>query len=101
MGGCNSPLIQSKWREFKMGIIVNKWYGLANMIAGFIFIYIFMWLDNWLATVFMLNSIIWVIFGWILFDESLMEKLNDKRNTKKLNRNRTNNRMGKSCIKYK
>ena len=84
-----------------MGIIVNKWYGLANMIAGFIFIYIFMWLDNWLATVFMLNSIIWVIFGWILFDESLMEKLNDKRNTKKLNRNRTNNRMGKSCIKYK
>lgn len=84
-----------------MGIIVNKWYGLANMIAGFIFIYIFMWLDNWLATVFMLNSMIWVIFGWIIFDESLMEKLNDKRNTKRLNRNRTNNRMGKSCIKYK
>ena len=84
-----------------MGIIVNKWYGLANMIAGFIFIYIFMWLDNWLATVFMLNSMIWVIFGWILVDESLMERLNDKRNTKRLNRNRTNNRMGKSCIKYK
>ena len=84
-----------------MGIIVNKWYGLANMIAGFIFIYIFMWLDNWLATVFMLNSMIWVIFGWIILDESLMEKLNDKRNTKRLNRNRTNNRMGKSCIKYK
>lgn len=84
-----------------MGIIVNKWYGLANMIAGFIFIYIFMWLDNWLATVFMLNSMIWVIFGWIIFDESLMERLNDKRNTKRLNRNRTNNRMGKSCIKYK
>ena len=84
-----------------MAIIVNKWYGLANMIAGFIFIYIFMWLDNWLATVFMLNSMIWVIFGWIIFDESLMEKLNDKRNTKRLNRNRTNNRMGKSCIKYK
>lgn len=84
-----------------MAIIVNKWYGLANMIAGFIFIYIFMWLDNWLATVFMLNSMIWVIFGWIIFDESLMERLNDKRNTKRLNRNRTNNRMGKSCIKYK
>ena len=84
-----------------MGIIVNKWYGLANIIAGFIFIYIFMWLDNWLATVFMLNSMIWVIFGWILVDESLMERLNDKRNTKRLNRNRTNNRMGKSCIKYK
>ena len=84
-----------------MASIVNKWYGLANMIAGFIFIYIFMWLDNWLATVFMLNSMIWVIFGWIIFDESLMEKLNDKRNTKRLNRNRTNNRMGKSCIKYK
>ena len=84
-----------------MAIIVNKWYGLANMIAGFIFIYIFMWLDNWLATIFMLNSMIWVIFGWIIFDESLMEKLNDKRNTKRLNRNRTNNRMGKSCIKYK
>ena len=84
-----------------MGIIVNKWYGLANMIAGFIFIYIFMWLDNWLATVFMLNSMIWVIFGWIILDESLMERLNDKRNTKRLNRNRTNNRMGKSCIKYK
>ena len=84
-----------------MGIIVNKWYGVAYMIAGFIFIYIFMWLDNWLATVFMLNSMIWVIFGWIIFDESLMEKLNDKRNTKRLNRNRTNNRMGKSCIKYK
>ena len=84
-----------------MAIIVNKWYGLANMIAGFIFIYIFMWLDNWLATVFMLNSMIWVIFGWIILDESLMERLNDKRNTKRLNRNRNNNRMGKSCIKYK
>ena len=84
-----------------MGYLIRKWFGIFNMIAGFIFIYIFMWLDNWLATVFMLNSIIWVIFGWILFDESLMEKLNDKRNTKKLNRNRTNNRMGKSCIKYK
>ncbi len=84
-----------------MGIIVNKWYGLANIIAGFIFIYIFMWLDNWLATVFMLNSMIWVIFGWVILDESLMERLNDKRNTKRLNRNRTNNRMGKSCIKYK
>jgi fatty acid desaturase len=84
-----------------MGIIVNKWYGLANMIAGFIFIYIFMWLDNWLATVYVICSMVWVIFGWIIFDESLMEKLNDKRNTKRLNRNRTNNRMGKSCIKYK
>ena len=84
-----------------MGIINKKWYGLANIIAGFIFIYIFMWLDNWLATVFMLNSMIWVIFGWVILDESLMERLNDKRNTKRLNRNRTNNRMGKSCIKYK
>ena len=84
-----------------MGIIVNKWYGLANMLAGFIFIYIFMWLDNWLATVYVICSMVWVIFGWIIFDESLMEKLNDKRNTKRLNRNRTNNRMGKSCIKYK
>ena len=84
-----------------MAIIVNKWYGLANMIAGFIFIYIFMWLDNWLATVYVICSMVWVIFGWIIFDESLMEKLNDKRNTKRLNRNRTNNRMGKSCIKYK
>ena len=84
-----------------MGIIINKWYGLANMIAGFIFIYIFMWLDNWLATVYVICSMVWVIFGWIIFDESLMEKLNDKRNAKKLNRNRTNNRMGKSCIKYK
>ena len=30
-----------------------------------------------------------------------VEVANDKRNTKRLNRNRTNNRMGKSCIKYK
>ena len=30
-----------------------------------------------------------------------VELANDKRNTKRLNRNRTNNRMGKSCIKYK
>jgi hypothetical protein len=29
------------------------------------------------------------------------EGSNDQRNTKRLNRNRTNNRMGKSCIKYK
>ena len=84
-----------------MGYLIRKWFGIFNIIAGFIFIYIFMWINDWLATVFMLNSMIWVIIGWILLDESLMERLNDKRNTKRLNRNRTNNRMGKSCIKYK
>lgn len=84
-----------------MGYLIRKWFGIFNMIAGFIFIYIFMWINDWLATVFMLNSMIWVIIGWILLDESLMERLNDKRNTKRLNRNRINNRMGKSCIKYK
>ncbi len=84
-----------------MGYLIRKWFGIFNMIAGFIFIYIFMWINDWLATVFMLNSMLWVIIGWVLLDESLMERLNDKRNTKKLNRNRTNNRMGKSCIKYK
>ena len=30
-----------------------------------------------------------------------VEVANDKRNTKRLNRNRTSNRMGKSCINYK
>jgi len=84
-----------------MGMLTNKWYGLANICAGFLFIWIFMWLDNWLATIFMLNSMIWVIFGWIILDEALMEKSIDKRNTKRLNRIRNNNRMGKSCIKYK
>ena len=84
-----------------MGIIIKKWFGIFNIIAGFILIYIFMWLDNWLATVYVICSMVWVIFGWIIFDESLMERLNDKRNTKRLNHNRTNNRMGKSCIKYK
>ena len=49
----------------------------------------------------MLNSMIWVVFGWIILDEALMEKSIDKRNTKRLNRIRNNNRMGKSCIKYK
>ena len=99
MGGCNSPLIQQT--ECVMNLLINKWYGLANMVAGFLFIWIFMWLDNWLAMVFMVNSMIWVIFGWIIFDEAVMEKTNDKRIAKRFNRNKHNNRMGKSCIKYK
>ncbi len=78
-----------------------KWYGLANIIAGFLFIYIFMWLDNWLATIFMLTSMVWVIFGWVLFDDATMEKLNDTRNNKRHNRSRANHHMGKSSSNYK
>ena len=59
---------------------------LGRTGAGFLFIWIFMWLDNWLATIFMLNSMIWVVFGWIILDEALMEKSIDKRNNKRLNR---------------
>jgi len=83
-----------------MGSLI-KWYGLANIIAGFLFIYIFMWLDNWLATIFMLTSMVWVIFGWVLFDDATMEKLNDTRNNKRHNRSRTNHNMGKSSSNYK
>ena len=37
----------------------------------------------------------------ILYSIINKESSNDQRDTKRLNRNRTNNRMGKSCIKYK